>query len=695
MSHFKRPLAFGVAIFVATLFGFVGSLQGQTGNAFNLSGQDLQVAVSAQWVGCRSGGYIPIQIRLKNRGPAANIQFELNPGRTFAQPMPRVTQSVRVEQNAVINTTLLYPCVDGSYQLYAEFSVIKDGKRHKDLTSPVTFENQNWGESRISLLVISDGAVDVSKFESTIEHLMTTASSTSYYAGTDSRVVETGQLPDTWLAYTGIDLVAITLDTFRSMDAGAREEVVKYVRTGGNLMVFEAGTDEEKHRELDRLLKIDGAASSRAWVTPRLLAGKTYRTEMHDPYGMYGMAVPKMAAAPVQATKVETEEEKKNKEQQKASEAEKMEMKAARLMAGKVFRLADSPFPGDQGEWTVLLNKIDHKNLTFAQRTGVNPRLGSFEFVKFLIPGVKVIPTGAFILFITLFTVLIGPVNYLFFRLKNKIHLLLVSIPAIAIVSSLALFAFSAVATGWGTKARLRSVTLLDQKNQIAVSNTRMALFTGSPPAEGLSFDPATAVYPIWPDDENFQRGNVDWTLSQNLGGGWLQPRTRTQFLMQSHRTERERLNVKPNGDTLAVSNGFNWDIQYLLITGPDGNAFYGENLVAGSEVQLRQASNKQRDDLSKLIRDHELAPPKGVTSASSGNSFGRSRYYYGYGPQFSVSYRANNFERILNHTQRTVVGKLPVNTYIAIVDEPPNLDLPIESFRDSDSLHVIIGSYE
>ena len=90
--------------------------------------------------------------------------------------------------------------------------------------------------------------------------------------------------------------------------------------------------------------------------------------------------------------------------------------------------------------------------------------------------GVKGVPTTAFLVLMTLFTIIIGPVNYIFLVRRKQQYLLLITIPVFALMTSLSLFGYSVVAHGFGVKSRLRSMTILDQQSRTAVTTSRIAL---------------------------------------------------------------------------------------------------------------------------------------------------------------------------------------------------------------------------
>ena len=143
---------------------------------------------------------------------------------------------------------------------------------------------------------------------------------------------------------------------------------------------------------------------------------------------------------------------------------------------------------------------------------GSRPVWGSDEFLEFLIPSVRGVPVIAFLLLITMFTIVIGPFNYIALWKRRRLYLLVLTIPMIALFTSLALFAYSAVAHGFSTKSRARTVTFVDQQAKSAVSIGRIALYAGLAPSDGLHFSQDTGVLPIWPEDHVFESATTDWT---------------------------------------------------------------------------------------------------------------------------------------------------------------------------------------
>ena len=98
-------------------------------------------------------------------------------------------------------------------------------------------------------------------------------------------------------------------------------------------------------------------------------------------------------------------------------------------------------------------------------------------------PGIGGVPVYGFMVLITGFAVLIGPVNYFYLQRKRLLWLLLVTVPVTALVTSVLLVGYSIASHGFSVRSRIRSLTVLDQKSHSAVTVARLALFAGVAPS--------------------------------------------------------------------------------------------------------------------------------------------------------------------------------------------------------------------
>jgi hypothetical protein len=135
------------------------------------------------------------------------------------------------------------------------------------------------------------------------------------------------------------------------------------------------------------------------------------------------------------------------------------------------------------------------------------------DFANFLVPGVGLAPVTEFRVLITLFVLLIGPVNYWLLKRSGRLHLLVLTVPLAAVLMTSALFGYAILSDGFGTTVRAQSLTTLDQRTGEAACWSRLSYYSGLAPGDGLTMPSDVAVYPIIP-------GWNDPNIDANIGGG-------------------------------------------------------------------------------------------------------------------------------------------------------------------------------
>jgi len=668
------------------------------GDEYTLREADLVINVDTRWAGNIHGGYYPIRIRALNRGPSRNLTFRFESRSGSSQRIPTVERTIGVEQNATVQFTLAVPMVgNGSYGF---LSVRYPGGIPIESGSPISVPDFNYGfVSLPSLLVISPDLVDCTEFE----HAVSATMGTSHAGGRrawahsspsvdDQQVVPPTMLPERWIDYCGLDFVALSLQTLSKLPNAARSAILKWVECGGTLIVYGVGEPAGESKELARSIGFD---------QHNFIASKWVKA---NPKGRRKIAV-------------ESEEELSSRHRGVVVNAEPVDAEAVQepptyvwsgaantfvrrdLMLGSVYAFIDNPFPGSPHDWDWFLRSVGPKRYDWIQRHGITARVGSDEFLKFLIPGVKGVPVLASLTLMTLFTLVIGPVNYILLRRRKQLFLLVVTIPAIALLTSVMLFSYSAIAHGFGIKSRVRSVTVLDQKSRTAVAMSRLALYAGLAPSDGLKFSPETAVFTIWPDASGFESGTVDWTETQSLQSGWLRSRTRTQFHTMTNRDERGRLEIgSPSGESMSVSNGLEWDIEALVVADSGGGLYSGEKLLpAGASTQLRAISQNDHTRVVQMLKRYPLEVPDGVSGRQiSVFDFGPSVHRMLRGGQSASWFSESVMERTISrlYDSETKNLQLPARSYLAVMKENPDVETGLERTDEEVGYHLLVGYY-
>lgn len=664
------------------------------GDQYGASEADLQLSVDYRWAGGSFGGYYPVRIGLQNRGPTREFEVKFRPMYGSAG-LPVTSRRISVDQNASASFTLLIPLAGQGN--YGTLSVTHQGRELTKLRNQITLPDTSYQALRPALLAISPTPVGMQALEDAVTSLVfagQSGHSHSYGYGSvnaDNQTVEPFRLPETWLAYSGVDVVFIALDDLAGLPETQRAAMIQWVRTGGTLLVHSTGESASRSRRLAELTGTDQQSQPVNWRSADSSLRLIIPVRQTDEYGNI---VEKPAVVPSQAGEPRSDSEDNGKSEF-AWPAEPSPFEIGSLGLGHLIGMPENPFSGTVQDWAWLLRSVPSNQLQHTDRLGVAGRLSNQEFLEFLISSVRSVPIIAFLIFISVFTFVIGPLNYFILVRKKKLNFLVLTIPAIALVTSLMLFTYSMLAHGFSVKSRVRSLTIIDQGNRQAVSMARLALYAGITPSDGLSFSPSTAVIPIRAKGDSFESAHTDWTQTQSLRSGWLRSRTRTQFLTLNIRPERGRLTVSSESDSaLTVSNGLEWSIESLVVTDDDGAAWYTSDLPAGGKKTLAPVSSEDRTSLVKQLNRSAPAIPAELEGQNNVDSLNWAGYRGNwYAEQFRVS--SGQMERTIRDFQQQVRSNdvLPPNQYFALVKQAPGVEFGTD-VEVVDEWHLLIGYY-
>ncbi|MCH7751896.1 MAG: hypothetical protein IH898_07050 [Planctomycetes bacterium] len=336
------------------------------------------------------------------------------------------------------------------------------------------------------------------------------------------------------------------------------------------------------------------------------------------------------------------------------------------------------------------------KRNAWGRRHGNDPGRGNYEFNNFLIPDVGLAPVFEFQVLISLFVIGIGPVNYWLLNRRGQLPLLLVTVPAAAVATTLVLFAYGFLSEGIGTRVRVRSFTMLDQPSGEAVCWARLSYYAGIAPADGLRMPADAAVYPILPYSSSSYRSanryanqprellwdDASAELPQHLSRGWLAARTPTQYLTITSQPTNKRIEFELSDDGLRATNQLGVDVSTLAVQDDKGNFYLSGKIAAGESVPLT-TSNKTKvmTAMRALLASHEPQFPAG------GEVISRRRYNRN-------SLSQNLMENELAAITSPMVQEWGNRTYIAITAQGVELNLGLEYAIEQDSCHVIRGSW-
>lgn len=304
---------------------------------------------------------------------------------------------------------------------------------------------------------------------------------------------------------------------------------------------------------------------------------------------------------------------------------------------------------------------------TAAARSNAGP-VPDALYGQLQIPGLGDVPVHLFFILILGFAILVGPVNHFYFsRRRRKPLMLLLTVPALGFGFTAAILLYGVFSEGFGISGRIRSVTVLDQRNHEATTVASRTLYAGLAPSH---LSPSTQTYLFstqfqgrWGDPRSHGL-NIDMDRGGRLDGAALPSRNLTALVTVTQGISRERLRFRRLGDgSLEVLAGPEFapvaDGLSLVLCDLDGNYYVRED----SSV-LRRSSRREVGRMSDRLRRE--------FSGTSGPRGGRAQ-----------------FEAWL---QDVVPDSLPPGSYLAIVTRGPGIDdlgLDVEYIAAE---HLVVG---
>jgi hypothetical protein len=345
-------------------------------------------------------------------------------------------------------------------------------------------------------------------------------------------------------------------------------------------------------------------------------------------------------------------------------------------------------------------------------RHGTAPDDVNRDFANLLVPGVGLAPVTEFRVLITLFVLLIGPVNYWLLKRWRRLHLLVLTVPLAAGLMTAALFAYATVSDGFDTKVRVHSFTALDQRRGEAACWARLSYYSGLAPRNGLSMHADLVLYPINPawntsriDASRGVERDLVWDGdAAKLTRGWLRSRTPTQYLMVRSRKTPHRLRLDAGGGKVRATNQLGTAIDFVLLVDQARELWVGERLAAGAMAFLKpieraDAIRRFRD----LVLDNEPQPPTALSDGNSPYSLIERRqsspmYRGRFGFQanearLATSVVSESLAELAGLTGRPALA-LPPRSYVAVTETAPEVELGLRGAEEQASFHVILGQW-
>lgn len=515
-----------------------------------------------------------------------------------------------------------------------------------------------------------------------------------------------GDLSENWLDYTALDVVCISLADMEWLQQNrphAWQAIRAWTHAGGNLWIHGLDQAKPEWSAIETALGLaietqNDSPSARGWQTP---LDENYSSELNDQSGAGQPNELGQLSAPATppATKSKTP-------------APPAHFAFRKLGFGFVVALYGDPFAGTTADWGWVFTTMNANRYLWPHRFGLSTEQENDDFWNFLIPGVGLAPVNGFRVLITLFVFVIGPTNYYLLRKWRRLHLLLFTTPATAAVVTLGLVLYALIADGLDTRVRARSITHLDQRWEQSATWSRLSYYAGRAPAGGLHMPLDTAVIPyeetpqVGYFDQPVMRG-VEWGVEQSLSQSWLKARTPTQFITVNVRpnSRQIKLHAGSAGAGPQIENRLDAYVTKLMLRDRDGKLYYAVDLAPGGTATPRQVapvtiSSSGGPEFTELLNAFSdqlnLQAPFTPGDRNALFGLGGRRYRYYMRSQVNAQQSTNRLEQGLRDVvqQLQSVEGIPRRSYVALVEDSPEVMFGLDDVREEDSFHVIVGSW-
>jgi hypothetical protein len=271
------------------------------------------------------------------------------------------------------------------------------------------------------------------------------------------------------------------------------------------------------------------------------------------------------------------------------------------------------------------------------------------------IDGVGGVPTKAYLSMLVLFSVVIGPLNYLYLWRKRQQVLLVLTVPVISLLFIGVLAAYAFLGEGLAVRGRATTFTILDQTTKQAATRASVSLYAGGiAPSGGLTFPAQFAVFPLGTDSTGLRAATaLDLTDSQRFSNGMLQARSPSNFEEIAYGPARERLSFERNGNEFSVVNGLGNRVTQLYYR--ESGRIYAMNgtLDAGQKGALRPGAIKGPEVYADALK-------------------------------FAAAVNSPKFQALID--------KQPNGTYLAVLEKSPFWDPGVAELEEHSSFHLVLG---
>lgn len=198
-------------------------------------------------------------------------------------------------------------------------------------------------------------------------------------------------------------------------------------------------------------------------------------------------------------------------------------------------------------------------------------------------------PLGRFLLIITAFTLIIGPGSIYVARRRGPAALL-VTIPGTALVTCVAIIAYSLISDGFTVHGSTYGFTLLDSKQHRAITTGVTAYYANLAPGSA-TFSPFAVPVAPFSDRREHTVADMKWKDGLTMGSDFVPSRVYREWGYLSVEPTRARLVVKAKNKEWVVQNALGGELASVVVN-IDGNLWSAMKVRDGGEVELHRGNS-------------------------------------------------------------------------------------------------------
>lgn len=264
---------------------------------------------------------------------------------------------------------------------------------------------------------------------------------------------------------------------------------------------------------------------------------------------------------------------------------------------GREFHTNLTPGKWKKEDWDGVLEAFRTTSTCLVQWKNITPETANSELK--VTEDLK-IPVRQLFVFMLIFVILIGPLNYFVMKKKRKQTGIIWTSPLIAAFFAAVIIIYAFCSEGFSARMKANSITFLDENSMMASTIGGLAYYCPLVPGSGLMFSDQTELQPIVAYNDGDNRGfGLNLSRGQNLQSGWIKSRIPSHIMLRKGEHRRERLQVlKQSSEGLEVLNGLGAEIKTLQLVYFDGKGYSASDPIApGKKAVLKPAKIKVKKD--------------------------------------------------------------------------------------------------